>query len=81
MRVVPAIPQEAPVPSLAGLICTGLGIWRLRRVTAGLARANARNDTEAALRWLARVDGALADLDRAQARMRPRPQPRRKRAF
>ena len=76
MRVVPAIPQEVPAPSLMGLICTGLGIWRLRRVTGGLARANARNDTDAARRWLARVDGALADLDRAQARMRPRRRPR-----
>jgi hypothetical protein len=76
MRVVPAIPQEAPAPSLVSLICAGLGIWRLRRVTAGLARANARGDTDAARRWLARVDGAFADLNRAQDRLRPRRQPR-----
>ncbi|MCJ2043790.1 hypothetical protein MKK58_04460 [Methylobacterium sp. J-078] len=51
-------------------------MWRLRRIAAGLARANARGDASAARRWLARVDGALADLDRAQDRLRPRRRPR-----
>lgn len=76
MRTVPAVPQTAPVPSLLGLARLGFEMWRLRRISAGLARANARGDANAARRWLARVDGALADLDRAQDRLRPRCRPR-----
>jgi predicted short-subunit dehydrogenase-like oxidoreductase (DUF2520 family) len=79
MRVVPAIPQAVPVPSLLGLARIGFETWRLRRIAAGLARANARGDANAARRWLARVEGALADLDRAQDRLRPRRAPRRSR--
>ncbi|MCK2056685.1 hypothetical protein [Methylobacterium sp. 37f] len=77
MRVVPAIPQAVPIPSLAGLAWMGFELCRMRRITAGLGRARARSDEAAAERWLARADRALADLDRAQARMRPRRMPRR----
>jgi hypothetical protein len=79
MRVVPSIPQAVPVPSLPALVWMGFELWRMRRVQAGLDRARARGDDEAVLRWLHRVDRALADLDRAQARMRPRRPPRRPR--
>ena len=76
MRVVPLIPQSEPLPSLVGLVRMGFETWRLRRIAAGLARANARGDVNAARRWLARVEGALADLDRVQGRLRPRRRPR-----
>ena len=76
MRVVPAIPQAAPVPSFLGLARIGFETWRLRRIAAGLARANARGDANAARRWLARVEDALEDLDQAQHRLRPRRWPR-----
>lgn len=79
MRVVPAIPQAVPVPSLVGLAWMGFELWRMRRLTAGMERARARGDHEAADRWLARAERALADLDRAQARARPRRPPRRPR--
>lgn len=75
MRVVPVISQAAPVPSLLGPARIGFETWRLRRIAAGLARANARGDANAARRWLARVEGALADLDRAQDRLRARRRP------
>jgi hypothetical protein len=76
MRVVPAIPQATPVPSLIGLARIGFETWRLRRIAIGLARANARGDANAARRWLARVKGALADLNLAQDRLYPRHRPR-----
>lgn len=76
MRVVPAIPQAPATPSLLGLARLHIEMWRLRRIAAGLARANARGDANAARRWLARVDGALADLDLARDRLRPRRRPR-----
>lgn len=77
MRTVPAIPQTVPVPSLVGLARMSFELWRMRRITTGLARAEARGDEDAVDRWLARATKALADLDRAQVRMRPRRRPRR----
>ena len=76
MRVVPAIPQAASVPSFVGLARMGFEMWRLRRIAAGLGRATARGDADAAWRWLARVEGALADLDQVQDQLRPRRRPR-----
>ena len=76
MRPVPAIPQAMPSPSFLALARMGFEMWRLRRIAAGLARANARGDANAARRWLARVEGALPDLDRAQDQLRPRRRPR-----
>lgn len=77
MRTVPAIPQIVPVPSLVGLAQMSFELWRMRRITTGLARAEARGDEDAVARWLARATRAVADLDRAQVQMRPRRQPRR----
>lgn len=72
MGVVPSIPQAVPVPSLVGLAWMGFELWRVRRLTAGMARARARGDDAAADRWRARAERAVADLDRAQVRARPR---------
>lgn len=69
MRTVPSIRQPEPTPSLFGLALVGFELWRLHRITAGLARANARGDSEAAARWFTRGTWAVADLDRAQSRL------------
>lgn len=71
MGAAPFIRQGDPLPSLLGLAMAGFELWRLRRVTAGLARANARGDSAAAARWLIRGVRAVADLDKAQDRIRP----------
>lgn len=79
MHIVPSIPQAVPVPSLLGLAFLTFEVWRMRRLTAGMARARVRGDDEAADRWRTRAERAIADLDRAQAWARPRGPPRRKR--
>jgi hypothetical protein len=76
MRVVPAIPQAVPLPSLMGLALLTFEVWRLRRLTAGMARARERGEDAAADRWRARAERAVADLDHAQARAHPRRPPR-----
>jgi len=76
MRVVPAIPPGGPPRRPLALIRMGFEMWRLRQIAARLAQANARGDADAARRWLARVDSALGNLDRAQDPLHSRRRPR-----
>lgn len=63
MRVVPAIRQRVPAPSLSAIIRLRLNLWRLRRISAGLERAQARGDEAGFSRWLARGFKACDDLE------------------
>lgn len=66
-----ARPSEA-LSSIPAILLLRFNLWRLRRVTAGLKRARARGDVEAASRWLARGLKACADLEASQVECRQR---------
>lgn len=57
-----------PLPSLPAVLLLRFNLWRLRRVTAGLRRAQERGDEKAASRWLKRGLKACEDLEASQAR-------------
>jgi hypothetical protein len=67
MRVVPSIRQAEPAPSLvlslAASLWVKVEVWRLRRIHAGLLRAERRGDAEALARWVTRGNRVVADLD------------------
>ncbi|MCJ2132167.1 hypothetical protein [Methylobacterium sp. E-045] len=58
--------RPALLPSLPAILLLRFNLWRLRRVTAGLKRAQARGDEKAASRWLTRGLKACADLEASQ---------------
>jgi hypothetical protein len=69
MRVVPSIRQAEPAPSLVLTLAVSLWVrvefWRLRRIRAGLLRAERRGDEAALARWTTRDHRAVADLETA----------------
>lgn len=63
--------RSEALPSIPAILLLRFNLWRLRRVTAGLKRAQERGDEEAASRWLKRGLKACADLEASQASCKP----------